>query len=63
MSRYRQPVPTVLTVKEPSQPVAKIPYVDAQEVNDKMTKGQKEGIRVWNMMRDTLLAAGLMEEN
>lgn len=40
----------------------KIPHVEAQKITDKMTNAQKEGIRVWNEMRDALLQANLMEK-
>jgi len=40
----------------------KIPHVPAQQENEKMTKAQKEGVRLWNLMRDTLLENGLMED-
>lgn len=42
--------------------VKKIPYVPQQKSSDDMTDAQKEGVRVWNLMRKTLLDNGLMEE-
>lgn len=42
--------------------VQKIPYVALQRANDKMTESQKEGVRVWNAMVNTLREAGLMED-
>jgi hypothetical protein len=42
--------------------VNKIPYVATQRQNDKMTDSQKEGVRVWNLMVQTLRDNGLMEE-
>lgn len=40
----------------------KITYVKPQRTSDSMTAGQKEGVRVWNLMRQTLLDHGLMED-
>lgn len=40
----------------------KIPYVALQRANDKMTDSQKEGVRVWNLMVETLQDNGLMEK-
>lgn len=42
--------------------VQKIPYVALQRANEKMTESQKEGVRVWNAMVNTLREAGLMED-
>lgn len=49
-------------VKKTGKKVEKIPYVALQRTNDKMTESQKEGVRVWNQMVQTLRDAGLMEE-
>ncbi|MOA67090.1 hypothetical protein D3C78_1941080 [compost metagenome] len=54
------------TVVEPSGAVTrtskKIPYVATQRMNDKMDNSQKEGVRVWNLMVNTLRENGLMED-
>lgn len=64
MSRHRQPdIFTRVVETVTATQVKKMQHVEAQEINEKMTKGQKEGIRVWNEMRDTLIKAGLMETN
>lgn len=49
------------TQAAPSGP--KMPNVQLQEVTDKMSKGQKQGIELWNKMVTTLIQNGLMEEN
>ena len=48
--------------QKPNANVKKIPYVPQQKSSDDMTDAQKEGVRVWNLMRKTLLDNGLMEE-
>jgi len=48
--------------QKPNANVKKIPYVPQQKTSDDMTDAQKEGVRVWNLMRKTLLDNGLMEE-
>lgn len=42
--------------------ITKVPYVPLQRVNDKMPDDQKEGIRLWNMMVNTLRDNGLMDD-
>lgn len=40
----------------------KIKYTPSQRINDKMSDDQKRGVQMWNLMRQTLLDNGLMEE-
>jgi len=49
-------------VKRVGKQSKKIPYVALQRANDKMTESQKEGIRVWNQMVNTLRENDLMED-
>jgi hypothetical protein len=38
-----------------------MPHVPASKIMKDMTDGQKDGVRIWNAMRQKLLDAGLME--
>lgn len=42
--------------------VEKIPFIAQARTSAEMTDGQKEFIRLYNLMRNTLLKNGLMEE-
>lgn len=57
MSKYREH-----KAVRPQVVANKIPYVPSQRMGDKMSDAQKEGVRVWNLMRQTLIDNGLMEE-
>jgi hypothetical protein len=54
----QQPIVTTIASN-----VSKMPHVEAQELTDKMTKGQRAGIELWNAMRQKLIDNGLMETN
>lgn len=40
----------------------KLPRVPLQTENEKMTKGQRDGVKMWNMMVTRLIETGQMEE-
>lgn len=46
----------------PSVPKEKIPYIAQLKSNDQMTDGQKLTITNYNLMRNTLIKNGLMED-
>lgn len=60
--QFEQPKQSSVVEPVKNESVEKIPYVPAQRMTEKMTAAQKEGVRIWNLMRDTLLKHGLMEE-
>lgn len=66
MSRYRPPTlspPTIITVTETTQKeVEKIQYIPQLKSNDQMTEGQKQTVTNYNLMRNTLIKNGLMNE-
>lgn len=45
-----------------SSTAKKIAHVPMQRSSDSMSASEKEGVRVWNLMRKTLLDNGLMED-
>jgi hypothetical protein len=45
-----------------SSPKDKIPYIGQLKSNDQMTDGQKLTITNYNLMRNTLIKNGLMDE-
>lgn len=49
-------------VKKVGKQPDKVPYVALQRANDKMSDSQKEGVRVWNLMVNTLRENNLMED-
>lgn len=65
MSRYRLPTlspPTVTVTKTTQKEVEKIPYIAQLKSNDQMTDGQKLTITNYNLMRNTLIKNGFMNE-
>jgi hypothetical protein len=59
------------TISEPGKPSVrtgpetskeKIPYISQLKSNDQMTDGQKLTITNYNLMRNTLIKNGLMED-
>lgn len=54
---YRQ-----LDQVEKPKHIEKHPHVALQKSNSKMTKEQKENVKIWNSMVNKLREAGLMED-
>ena len=62
MPRYRQGADVVQAPREVAKaPVAKMSYVKSQRTMEGMNDAQKEGVRLWNQMRQLLIDNGLME--
>lgn len=59
MEQVSQPVQSAHTI---ASDVERIPYIAQARASADMTDGQKEFIRLYNLMRGTLIKHGLMEE-
>lgn len=53
---------TVGRRQDGEDPRRKVPYTPKQRTTDSMTDGQKEGVKLWNLMVDVLKENGLMED-
>jgi hypothetical protein len=48
--------------RKPAAKTEKIPYIPQTRASEKSTDAEKESVRLWNLMRKTLLDNGLMED-